>query len=84
MTEAEVLKKIIEIGNNELSIGLPEDINLENRRREEGIDSVIIMALFVYIENEFEINLDKMYEVDHQELTFKQMVELICEQIEVK
>lgn len=80
MKKTEIFERLKVIGNVDMNLDLADDLLIDHRLREEGINSIVLMAYIVYIENEFQINLDELYELNQDELTFLQLVDIIHKQ----
>lgn len=62
MSKLEVIDFIIKIFNEELEIIIEEDISLTSNLEELGIDSIGLMTLGVYLEENFHIDIsDRLY-----------------------
>lgn len=71
------VKHILE---DELSLG---SINLEGDMaiRDVGIDSISLMALLVYIENEYNVCMDEIFMCYQEQITFSDIINLLEEGI---
>ena len=74
---------IIKIIQEELNINLTKPINKENTLMELGIDSISFMALIVYIENQFTIELLDIEEFsnDYENLSLARFIDLVDKKI---
>ena len=81
MKDLDIFQKIVDIVSFELNVYLDENVQITDLLRNHGVDSVVVMALIVYLESEFQIELDRIYEINQDELTFLSLIQLIKEQM---
>jgi acyl carrier protein len=84
MNDNAVLESIIRILSENVEIEVDKGVQPSDNLRNHGIDSVALMALTVYIENEFDISMDEIYEFEMDNITFKDLIELVNKELEVK
>lgn len=74
----EIIKRIL---RENVGIKLQEDIEMDCIIRNSGVDSIAMMALIVYVENELNISLDTLLDSSVEFLKFNDMIALIETQL---
>lgn len=81
MNEKSIISYIESVLVDELSINCKLE-NIDVEIRSVGVDSIALMALIVYLENEYDIVCDSLFENYEENLSFRDIVNVVIDQVE--